>query len=60
MSASELMAKVIEFVKHNNIDITKVSYDDIMKGFFAARINNINEIGEKIKSSGVESFMATI
>jgi len=47
--AQEYAAKVFEFIKHNKIDVKKMSMEDIVKGYQEAQIKSIESEANKLE-----------
>jgi hypothetical protein len=48
MTAEQLAANVADFITHNGIDISKVSMDEIVAGYFAAQMQAIEEAAKAV------------
>ena len=48
LDPQELAQRVVNFIDHNDIDVTKFSMDKIVKGYFEAQLEAIETAGAKV------------
>jgi len=48
ITAEQFAESVAEFITHNQINVTKVSMEDIIKGYFVAQMDANEAAGQKV------------
>jgi hypothetical protein len=51
MTTNEFAKKIAEFIKHNNIDVSKHSMEEIVAGYMEAQSKMYKEIEKELISS---------